>query len=122
MRFRPLGGSMASFLRSGDIVNICPGESCRVGDVVLWQAGDALILHRVVAKKNGRIITKGDSLGHLDAPVTLKHILGGAVARERQGKVRRFGLFRGPVLGAGLVPDILDSGAGIIPGLSSACS
>ena len=89
MRFRPLGGSMAPFLRSGDIVNICPGESCRAGDVVLWQAGDALILHRVVAKQNGRIITKGDALGHLDAPVTREQILGRAVARERQGRVRR---------------------------------
>ncbi len=87
MRFRPLGGSMAPFLRPGDIVNICPGETCRAGDIVLWQAGEVLILHRVVAKKNGRIITKGDSLRSLDAPVRREQILGRAVARERQGRL-----------------------------------
>lgn len=89
MRFLPLGGSMVPFLRQGDIVSICPGYDCRAGDIVLSQTGDTLVLHRVVAKKNGGIITKGDSLGRLDTPVTREQILGTAVIRERQGKVRR---------------------------------
>jgi hypothetical protein len=89
MRFRPLGGSMAPFMRPGDIVNICPGKSCRIGDVIIWQCGAALILHRVVAKKNGWVITKGDSLGRQDGPVRKEQILGRAVTRERNGRIRR---------------------------------
>ena len=89
MRFRPLGSSMLPFLKGGDIVTIAPDTKLRIGDVVLWQWGESAFMHRVVAKRNGRIITKGDSLGYLDVPVTLEHILGRAVVRERQGKVRR---------------------------------
>jgi hypothetical protein len=76
-------------LRAGDIVHICPGKSCQVGDIILWQQGDDLFLHRVVAKKNGWVITKGDSLGHQDGPVRKEQILGRAVTRERHGRIRR---------------------------------
>ncbi len=99
MRFRPQGGSMAPFLRPGDVVTIAPGTECRAGDIVLWQMDEALVLHRVVAKRNGRIITKGDSLGGLDASVTREQVLGRAVARERQGRVRRLGRLGARFLG-----------------------
>jgi len=89
MRFRPLGGSMIPCLRQGDIVSISPGQGCRVGDIVLWQAGEAMVLHRVLIKKNGRIVSKGDALRHLDAPVMREQIVGTAVLRERRGRVRR---------------------------------
>jgi hypothetical protein len=88
MRLRPLGGSMAPCLRAGDIVHICPGKSCQVGDIILWQQGDGLFLHRVVAKKNACVITKGDSLGSQDKPVRKEQILGRAVTRERHGRIR----------------------------------
>jgi len=93
MRFRPQGGSMIPFLRQGDTVSICPGKSCRPGDIILWQAGDALVLHRVVVKKNGWLITKGDSLGRLDSPVPQEQILGRAVARERDGRLCPLNIF-----------------------------
>jgi hypothetical protein len=89
MRFRPLGGSMAPLSQPGDVFDICPGKNCRVGDVILWQSGDNLFLHRVIAKKNGLVITKGDSLEHPDKPVRQEQILGRAVARERHGRIRR---------------------------------
>ena len=93
MRLRPLGGSMVPFLRAGDIVTVAPDRECRVGDIVLWQAGEALVLHRVVIKKDGRIVSKGDALGRLDAPLTREQILGRAVARERGGRVRLLDTF-----------------------------
>ena len=99
MRFRPLGGSMIPFIRREDIVSISPGPGCRLGDVVLWQAGENLVLHRVVAKRKGRIITKGDSLSHLDAPVAPKQIRGRAILLERGGRVRRPNTFRQRWLG-----------------------
>jgi hypothetical protein len=87
MRFRPLGGSMIPWLRQGDTVTVKPVERCRPGDIVLWRRGDALTMHRVVARSKGHVITKGDALDHLDKPVAPGDILGQAVARERQGKV-----------------------------------
>ncbi len=89
MRFRPLGGSMAPCLRAGDIVHICPGKNCQIGDIILWQQGDGLFLHRVLAKKNGCVITKGDSLSHQDGQVRKEQILGRAVTRERHGRISR---------------------------------
>jgi hypothetical protein len=46
-----------------------------------------MILHRVLAISAWGMITKGDALDHLDAPVAQTEILGLAVSRERQGKV-----------------------------------
>ena len=86
LRFRPLGCSMAPILCNGDIVTIEARADMRVGDIMLADHGGGLVLHRVVARRNGRLITKGDSLDHLDAPVTREQILGRAVARERQGR------------------------------------
>jgi hypothetical protein len=89
MRFRPLGRSMTPCLRPGDIVSICPGKTCHTGDIVLWKKRGVLVLHRVVGRKNGHIITKGDSLRGLDALVLREQILGRAVSRERRGRLRR---------------------------------
>ena len=92
MRFCPQGGSMVPFLRQGDIVSICPEESCRIGDIVFCEVADNLLLHRVVAKKGKWIITKGDSLGHCDVPVRRRQILGRAVLRKRGGDIHRLDL------------------------------
>lgn len=89
MRFQPLGGSMMPCLRQGDTVSIHPGRDCCVGDIILWCQDESLVLHRVVAQRHDRIITKGDFLSHLDAPVARGQILGRVVARERRGRVRR---------------------------------
>lgn len=86
MRFRPLGGSMNPSLRSGDIVTIVPGNDARIGDVVLTHTNIGLILHRVVQKSAGQVLTKGDRLTYLDPPVTPTDILGRAVSRDRGGK------------------------------------
>lgn len=86
MRFRALGGSMNPSLRNGDIVTIVPGKDVRIGDVVLTHTNVGLILHRVVRKCAGQIITKGDSLTFLDPPVNPRDILGRAVSRDRLGK------------------------------------
>ncbi len=89
MRFQPLGGSMVPVLRQGDTITIAPGRQCRLGDIVLYRCEDGIVLHRVIYKRSGRVFTKGDALRHIDAPVLSQDILGRAVARERQGKVRR---------------------------------
>ncbi|OGP72718.1 MAG: hypothetical protein A2Y80_10385 [Deltaproteobacteria bacterium RBG_13_58_19] len=86
MRCRLLGKSMFPNLRPGDLVQVEPGETCRLGDIVLVNQGEHWVMHRVVAKSKGLIITKGDATAHLDPPVTPPEILGRAVSRNRRGK------------------------------------
>jgi hypothetical protein len=102
MRFRPLGGSMNPSLRLGNIVTIVPGNNARIGDVVLTHTTAGLILHRVVWKGAGRIITKGDSLTHLDPPVTPEALLGRAVSRDHRGKKSSLVSFYSRFCGLGL--------------------
>jgi hypothetical protein len=79
---------MIPVLRDGDVVTIVPEKRCRLGDIVLFRRGDALLLHRVVAKFSGRVVTKGDALGGLDFRVAPQDILGRAVWRERRCQKR----------------------------------
>lgn len=87
MRLRPKGGSMAPFLRNGDIVTIARGNIARIGDIILTSTTDGWLMHRVVWKSSHRIVTKGDNLPSLDPAVSPRNILGRAVSRERRGKI-----------------------------------
>jgi len=86
MRLRSLGGSMIPYLREGDLVTVVPVKKCRVGDIVLYNRGNSLIMHRVLAKFSDKIITKGDAATRLDPPISPQDILGRAVSYERHGK------------------------------------
>ena len=85
MRCTSRGGSMLPFLREGDVVEVVRARQFRIGDIVQVQN----MLHRVVAKRNGRVITKGDASSKLDPPVAPEEIMGRVVALERRGQVRR---------------------------------
>jgi hypothetical protein len=102
MRLRALGGSMTPWLRSGDIVTIVPGNSARLGEVVLTHGPSGLLLHRLVLKSARRVVTKGDRLPCLDPPVSPYDILGRAVARQRHDQVRSLVSFAARFCGLGL--------------------
>lgn len=84
---------MTPFIREGDVVAIDPAAPCRVGDIILWERGEDMVLHRLVVRKKGWFLTKGDASGHLDAPVTGREILGRAVTQKRAGRVRKLDSF-----------------------------
>jgi hypothetical protein len=88
MYYREMSSSMVPFLRQGDLVKVTPFANSRLGDIVLWQKGESLVMHRVVAKFYNRIITKGDARGYWDEPVNHGDILGKAISRERCGRER----------------------------------
>lgn len=87
------GGSMAPFLRPGDLVRIAPldtGEP-RVGDVVAFLAGPRLVVHRVLAVGPDRVRLRGDAApAHDDVPRGA--VAGRIVAAERAGRRLRLGL------------------------------
>lgn len=92
---RIVGGSMAPFLRPGDLVRLLPLDpgGPRIGELVAL-AADAghVVVHRVVARQGERVVTRGDASPAADGAVAL---LARVVAAERAGRPLRLGLRRG---------------------------
>jgi len=90
---RVLGGSMTPWIRSGDLVFIKRYDFERVsaGDVILFERDGRFFVHRMIARaqsirsgeKIARLITKGDALDGLDAPVSPEEFLGRATRIHR---------------------------------------
>src|SRR6202162_3731999 len=90
---RVLGGSMTPWIRSGDLVFIKRFDFERVstGDVILFERDDRFFVHRIIGrrllmpgeKEQARLITKGDALDGVDAPVSAAEFLGRATRIHR---------------------------------------
>jgi len=98
-RFRARGGSMAPFIRDGDVITISPLgiASPNVGDVVAFvHPGSAsLVVHRVVARRTEQVLMRGDAArSGYDGLVTPEDLLGRVTRVERGG--RRVWLGLGP--------------------------
>ncbi len=76
-----LSGSMEPALEVNDVIIVRETDSCQVGDIVVYQSGKSLIVHRVVAKDGESIITQGDANNVADAPIALCAIKGKVAAR-----------------------------------------
>jgi len=90
---RVLGGSMTPWIRSGDLVFVKRFDFERVstGDVILFERADRFFVHRIIGrrrfmpggKEQVRVITKGDALDGVDAPVSAEEFLGRATRIHR---------------------------------------
>jgi signal peptidase I len=90
---RVLGGSMTPWIRSGDLVFIKRYDFERVsaGDVILFERDGRFFVHRMIGRaqtiqsseKVARLISKGDALDGLDAPVSTEEFLGRATRIHR---------------------------------------
>jgi signal peptidase I len=93
--FRVLGASMYPWIRSGDFVFVrrTAFDSASVGEVILFERGKRLFVHRVVrrsveqsaGRSSSLLITKGDALDGKDAPVSPAEFLG-RVTRIHRGQ------------------------------------
>jgi hypothetical protein len=96
---------MGPLARRGDAFLFEPlaRGGARFGDVVLAVAGGRAVTHRVVGRRGGLLILKGDASPHRDAPVRRVDIVGLARALEKRGgRVIRFDTTRGRLVGAAL--------------------
>ena len=95
-RFRAMGPSMFPFIRDGDVVTVAPlkGIRLRRGDVVACVPPrlDALVIHRVVARRGQSYLVKGDATSEADGLVHEADILGRVMRVERRGSEVRLGL------------------------------
>jgi hypothetical protein len=106
-RFRARGWSMAPTIRDGDVITVAPLRRARpgVGRVVAFvRPGEGkLVVHRVVARRRGGSIMRGDSVRgdgvggdsvreDADGPIPAENVLGEVTRVEREGRAVRLGL------------------------------
>lgn len=88
---------MSPCIRDGDAIVVAPlpPETLpRLGQVVAFvhPSTRRLVVHRVVAKRNGSLLLKGDSTFPADGFISAAHILGYVTNVERRGQSVQFGL------------------------------
>lgn len=71
-----LSGSMESRLSVDDLVIIKATDSYNVNDIVLYQDGDSLVIHRIIEIDGDTVTTKGDANNVADEPINKSQIKG----------------------------------------------
>lgn len=75
-----LSGSMEPALGVDDVILVREADRYEVGDIVVYQSADTLIVHRVIARDGETIVTQGDANNAADAPIDSSVIKGTVVA------------------------------------------
>ena len=95
-RFRAMGGSMYPLIENGDVLTVVPlgRRALSPGDVVefLHPGHGGLRVHRVVGRRNGAYLVKGDGVSEPDGWIPRENILGRVTGITRQGRRIHFGL------------------------------
>lgn len=63
-----LSGSMEPVLSVNDLILVRAAQDYEAGDIVVYQSGSELIIHRIIAIDGDRITTQGDANNAPDAP------------------------------------------------------
>ena len=71
-----LSGSMEDRLSVDDLVIIKATDSYNVNDIVLYQDGNSLVIHRIIEIDGDTVTTKGDANNVADEPINKSQIKG----------------------------------------------
>ena len=71
-----LSGSMESRLSVDDLVIIKATDNYNVNDIVLFQDGNSLVIHRIIEIDGDTVTTKGDANNTADEPINKSQIKG----------------------------------------------
>lgn len=97
-----LSGSMEPTFYEDDVIFAKESESYAVGDIVVYQDGDMVIVHRVVAVNEETIQTKGDANNIVDEPIAIDKVKGKVFGHiPSMGGVVRF--IKNPVAVVGIL-------------------
>jgi Peptidase S24-like len=91
VRLRVMGSSMLPSVQPGDVLTIqrCVMSVVESGAIVLFTREGRLFAHRVVARRNTHLVTRGDALEWQDPPVRQDQLLGRVVTVTRNGRRRQ---------------------------------
>jgi SOS-response transcriptional repressor LexA len=91
VQFQARGDSMHPLIRDHDYLHVEPVDRIRVGDIVLVLAERGLTAHRVIACRDGMVVTRGDNAPAADEAAPRSKVLGkvtSVIRGGRQVKVR----------------------------------
>lgn len=71
-----LSGSMEPEFSQGDMITVKEADELEVGDIVVFQEGGILIVHRIIDIDGDKITTKGDANSIADNPIDRSVIKG----------------------------------------------
>ena len=71
-----LSGSMEDRLSVDDLVIIKATDNYKVNDIVLFQDGNSLVIHRIIEIDGNTVTTKGDANNVADEPINKSQIKG----------------------------------------------
>lgn len=102
-----LSGSMEPTIAIDDLILVSQAESYAQDDIVVYQSGNVLVVHRILEVQPDTVITQGDANNTPDAPVRKEMIKGkviacisgaGALARVLKSPVVTFSLLAAAIL------------------------
>ena len=97
-----LSGSMEPTLSVDDLIFVKAQDGYAVGDVVVFQNGGALVVHRLMQIDGDMVITQGDANDSPDAEMEMTRIRGVVVGSVKNaGDIVR--LMKSPVVSIGLL-------------------
>jgi len=101
-----LSGSMEPTLQVDDMILVRAREEYHKDDIVVYQTGNMLVVHRIIEEQPDTVITQGDANNAPDAPVRREMIKGAVVACiPGVGGIAR--LLKSPAVSAALVAGAL---------------
>lgn len=71
-----LSGSMEPEFSEGDLIVVTEAKSYQENDIVVFQDGNSLIVHRVISRDGEIITTKGDANQTADEPIHVSSVKG----------------------------------------------
>jgi signal peptidase len=76
-----LSGSMSPTLQVDDLVLIHQTQDVSVGDIIVYQQNNSLIIHRVISRDGDTLVTQGDANNTADQPIHISQVKGRYVFR-----------------------------------------
>ncbi len=76
-----VSGSMEPTLEVNDLIFVRERADYEIGDIVVYQSGQNLIVHRIIAREGERITTQGDANNVADAPIQINAVKGKVISR-----------------------------------------
>ena len=97
-----LSGSMEPELSIDDLIIVKSRDAYEVGDVVVYQSGSMLVVHRIISMNGTTMVTKGDANNTDDGEMDISVIKGAVIGRVKNaGAAVR--LLKSPMVSLGLL-------------------